>query len=408
MPSSNGCGRLPGMNATGAATEELRQFVQRHELPLRRRFDGDRAATILRYGAFVGSVIEHHASLGRAMDHARAHIVTMEEGNRSVAGGTVIVAGSLSGSRGRFSRSWFAPTGGLWGCLIHANTLLPGSRRFLSLAAGVACCEAIRQEGAADACLRWVNDVLIAGKKVAGFLIQGFSGPSHHDEYDLIGFGININNRSFPDELQNSATSLAEEVGYPVDLHHFTLVFLAKLTWNLGLLYFEEANDLRGDGFSGRKGEHMLLERWKELSDTIGKRVIFGENVFENHILEAQVTGLGGDGCLMLQLDDGSSIVLQSGEIRIEFRRQKTEDRLARINRDNGWTAAPPRNGYPAGKVAVRSGAACPKIHPGPGWKTADGVTVPVAGSGRLPGALSYLETEGRLSGIHGWNRYRR
>ena len=139
MQSSSGCGRLPGMNETPAATEELRQFILDHELPLRRRTNGDRAATILQYGAFVGSVTEHHPSLERAMDRARAHIATMEEGNRSVASGTVIIADSLSGSRGRFARSWFAPVGGLWGCLIHANSLLPESRRFLSLATGVAC-----------------------------------------------------------------------------------------------------------------------------------------------------------------------------------------------------------------------------------------------------------------------------
>jgi BirA family transcriptional regulator, biotin operon repressor / biotin---[acetyl-CoA-carboxylase] ligase len=315
MLSSSDNGRLSGMKKPDA--EQLRKFVLDHELPLRQRTEGiDRAAAILQYGAFVGSVIEHYASLERAMDHARAHIATMEDANRSVAGGTVIFADCLSHSRGRFSRSWHAPAGGLWGCLIHANTLLPQSRRFLSLAIGVACCEAVRQEGAPDASLRWVNDVLITGKKAAGFLIQGHSGPRYREEYDLIGFGININNRSFPDELRNSATSLIAEIGHPLDLHHFSLVFLTKLTWNLGLLYFEEANDLRGDGFSGNKGEHMLLERWKELSDTIGRRVVFGHNVIDAPLFEATVTGLQDDGGLMLQLDDGSCLIEPSGEIR--------------------------------------------------------------------------------------------
>lgn len=306
-------------------TVELRRFIKDQELPLRQRTEGDQAATILRYGAFVGSVIEHHVSLERAMDHARAHIAAMETGNRSVAGGTVILADILSRSRGRFARSWHAPPGGLWGCLVLVNTLLPESRRFLSLAVGVACCEAIRQEGAGDACLRWVNDVLIGGKKTAGFLIQGHSGPSHLEDYDLIGFGININNRSFPAELRDSATSLAEEAGHPLDLHHFTLVFLAKLTWNLGLLYFEEANNLRDEYLSGRKGEHRLLKRWKELSDTIGRRVVFGHNVFDGPLFEATVIGLQDDGGLMLRLDDGSCLAEQSGEIRYIV--QKTDNR---------------------------------------------------------------------------------
>jgi BirA family transcriptional regulator, biotin operon repressor / biotin---[acetyl-CoA-carboxylase] ligase len=305
------------MIAPYSATEELRQYVQERELPLRQQTMGSvRAELVLRYGAFVGSAIESHVSLPRAMDQARAHIAVMETGNRSVVSGTVILADSLCCARGRFDRAWHAPVGGLWGCLIHANTLLPESRRLLSLAVGVACCEAVRQEGAPEANLRWVNDVLIKGKKVAGFLIQGHMGPRHHDDYDLVGFGININNLFFPDALRDSATSLADEICRSVDIHHFMLVFLAKLSWNLGLLHYEEASDLRGDGFSGREGEHLLLERWKELSDTIGRRVVFGHNVFDKPLYEATVTGLQDDGGLMLRFDDGSSVVEPGGEIR--------------------------------------------------------------------------------------------
>jgi BirA family transcriptional regulator, biotin operon repressor / biotin---[acetyl-CoA-carboxylase] ligase len=297
--------------------KDLQQFVLDHELPCRRRSQGhDRAWKILQYGAFIGSKIEHYSSLERAMDRGRAHIVEMEGSGKSVASGTIILADSLTRSRGRFNRFWYAPEGGVWGCLIHANTLLPKSRQLVSLAVGVACCETIRQEGSPDSRLRWVNDVLIHGKKVAGFLIQGFSGPHLQEDYDLIGFGINVNNQSFPETLQDNATSLAGEVGSPLDLHRFILAFLAKLSWNLGLIYFEEANDLAGEGFSGRQGEHLLLQEWRELSDTLGKRVVFGQNVFENPLFEATVIGIQDDGGLILQLDDGSSLVEYSGEIR--------------------------------------------------------------------------------------------
>jgi BirA family transcriptional regulator, biotin operon repressor / biotin---[acetyl-CoA-carboxylase] ligase len=303
------------MHAICPTVEEFRRFIQDHELPLRSRTLAD-AALVLRYGAFVGSALEHHDSLERTMDRARTLIDAVENADRSVISGTVIIARTLSCSRGRFSRSWHAPAGGLWGCLIHANTLLPASRRFLSLAVGVACCEAVRQVGAAEACLRWVNDVLIDQKKAAGFLIQGYSGPRRHDEYDLIGFGINLNNRSFPEELRTTAISLAEKIGHPVDLHHFTLVFLAKLSWNLGLVYFEEARDLSGEGYSGEGGEHMLLKSWKNLSDTVGRRVVYGQNVFEAPLYQATVVDLKDDGALLLQLDDGSYTTVQSGEIR--------------------------------------------------------------------------------------------
>jgi BirA family biotin operon repressor/biotin-[acetyl-CoA-carboxylase] ligase len=300
----------------GKMVELLRRFVQEHELPLRSRSYGEMAAVVLRYGAFVGSEIRRFSVLARAMEYARDYITAMEESDRSVASGTVIVADSLSHPRGRFSRPWFAPPGGLWGCLIHANTLLPPSRSLLPLAVGVACCEAIRQEGATDARLRWVNDVLIGGRKVAGFLIRSFLGPRRCDEYDLIGFGINLNNCTFPEELRDSAVALADVLGRPVDITRFQLTFLAKLTWNLGLLYYEEAGLLRQDGFSGPQGEHLLLARWKEMSDTIGRKVIFGRDVLADPLYEARVTGLQDDGALVLQLADGSSLVEVSGEIR--------------------------------------------------------------------------------------------
>jgi len=295
--------------------EELKRFILDHELPLRSREFAD-AATVFRYGAFVGSTLEHHDTLERTMDRARTLINITEDADKSVASGTVITARTLSCSRGRFSRSWHAPTGGLWGCLIHANTLLAASRRFLSLAVGVACCEAVRQVGTTASYLRWVNDVLIDKKKVAGFLIQGYSGLHRHGEYDLIGFGINLNNRTFPAELQATAISLTEKIGEPVDLYHFTLVFLAKMSWNIGLLYYEEARDLSGDGFSGSGGQHLLLQRWKELSDTVGQRVVYGQNVFDAPLYEATVVELQDDGALLLQLDDGSCMSVQSGEIR--------------------------------------------------------------------------------------------
>ncbi len=295
--------------------EELKEFILDHELPLRSRAFAD-AATVFRFGAFVGSILEHHDSLERTMDRARTLINATEDADKSVASGTVITARTLTGSRGRFSRSWHAPPGGLWGCLIHANTLLPSSRRFLSLAVGVACCEAVRQVGAVKACLRWVNDVLITRKKVAGFLIQGYSGPRRLEEYDLIGFGINCNNHAFPQELQPTATSLIEQLGHPVDLHHFATVFLAKVAWTLGLLYYEEACELKGEGFSQEGRSHMLLQQWKELSDTIGRRVIYGQNVFEAPLYQATVTELKDDGSLLLKLDDGTCTSVQSGEIR--------------------------------------------------------------------------------------------
>jgi len=271
---------------------------------------------VFRYGAFVGSKIESHTFLRRAMDRARTRIESSAVSGRSIASGTVILADTMSHSKGRFSREWHASPGGVWGCMIHANTLLPSSRSFVPIAVGVACCEAVHQTGGSAAALRWVNDLLLEGKKMAGFLVETYTEPYFSEEYNLVGFGININNSSFPDGLSGSAVSLAEVLGVSIDLPMFTALFLARLAWNFGLLYYEEARALRGDGFSGGNGEHLLLREWLHLSDTIGKRVLYGFDVMTSPQYEADVLGMDEDGGLILRLDDGFEKVEYSGEIR--------------------------------------------------------------------------------------------
>jgi BirA family biotin operon repressor/biotin-[acetyl-CoA-carboxylase] ligase len=274
------------------------------------------AEAVGRYGAFVGSEIESHCSLPRAMDHARSLIKKTVHSNSSVASGTVILADTMSHSKGRFTRQWHAPSGGVWGCMIHANTLLPQSRRFISLAAGLACCEAVREAGGEHAKLRWVNDVLVEGRKLAGFLVESYTEPVHGEEFTLIGFGINANNCSFPADLSDSSISLKQILLKEVELSAFTALFLSRLAWNFGLLYHEEAKELRGEGFSGNGGKHLLLERWLACSDTVGKRVVYGFDVMKAPQYQAEVLGINDDGGLILRLEDGHEKTEYSGEIR--------------------------------------------------------------------------------------------
>lgn len=274
------------------------------------------ADAVGRYGGFVGSVIESHSSLPRAMDHARSLIKKTAHAGRSVASGTVILADTMSRSKGRFTRHWHAPAGGVWGCMIHGNTLLPESRHFVSLATGLACCEAVREIGVELAVLRWVNDVLVGGKKLAGFLVESYTEPVHGEEFTLIGFGINVNNCSFPADLSCSPVSLKQILAKNLDLSDFTALFLSRLAWNFGLLYHEEAKNLKGEGFSGNGGKHLLLERWLACSDTVGKRIVYGFDVMTAPQYRAEVLGVDDDGGIVLRLEDGHKKTEYSGEIR--------------------------------------------------------------------------------------------
>ncbi len=296
--------------------ERLKGHIQRAELPERlAHWPQHQAEEIIGYGSFVGSVIDQHESLERAMLHARAHIDRFENSGFSVASGTVVTARTLSGSKGRFTRSWYAPPGGLWGCLIYISTLLPRYRLLVPLSLGIACCETLRSCGADQAMIRWVNDVQIDGLKIGGFLAENFSGPNSKEEYCLLGFGINVNNREFPRALEGIATSLSHQLGSRIDLEYFSYCFLAKLSWNLGLLYWWEKAQMHGLPEDDQK-PGPLISRFRELTDSLGRRVVFGFDVMTRPQYRATVIGIGDDGGLKLLLEDGTEVVEYSGEIR--------------------------------------------------------------------------------------------
>lgn len=295
----------------------LKAYLLTTEMPARVNEHGSKkAAEISRFGGFVGSEIRVYPSLERTMDQARSLIGQSENEGKSVRNGSVILASTLSRGKGRFQRHWHAPKGGLWGCFIIADTFLSTFRNILPFIPGIACCEALRQEGVEQSVVRWVNDVLVDGKKQAGFLLEGYVSPVHYEQYHLLGFGLNVNNALFPQELEDTATSLTLQLGEPVDLGFFALSFLAKMSWYIGLLFHEEKEWLERGGTGEYIDEHPIITRWLELTDTIGKRVRFGYDVIENPQYDAVVEGVKSDGGLILRHDDGGVTVEYSGEVR--------------------------------------------------------------------------------------------
>ncbi|MDH3394282.1 MAG: biotin--[acetyl-CoA-carboxylase] ligase, partial [Desulfobulbaceae bacterium] len=263
-----------------------------------------------------GSEIHSFASLDRGMAYTKKLINDCEEADRSFASGTVVVADQLVDGQGRFGRYWHAPEGGIWMTVAFANTLLPESTRLYPLAAGLACCEAIRHFGV-SAQLKWVNDVHVGGRKIAGILAETVVGPRHGEEYILLGLGINVNNDDFPPELADLAVSMRRALGHSIDLNLFAARLLAKLSWSIGLLHYEEEVRLRDDDGRGDIDvEPLLVKMWRAASDTVGRKVLFGYDVQKKPQYEAVVEGLSPDGGLILRhLADNVPVVEYSGEI---------------------------------------------------------------------------------------------
>jgi BirA family biotin operon repressor/biotin-[acetyl-CoA-carboxylase] ligase len=126
--------------------------------------------------------IERHGSVGSTMDVAR------ERARAGAPSGTVVVAEAMTGGRGTHGRPWSAPPGGLYLSLVLRDIADP---HLLTLALGNAVADALEVAGL-EPRLKWVNDVMVADRKVAGILVEGESTGARID-FLVAGIGVNVN-----------------------------------------------------------------------------------------------------------------------------------------------------------------------------------------------------------------------
>lgn len=132
--------------------------------------------------------------------------------------GIVVLAEEQRAGRGRMGRRWVVPRGtSIQGSiLLRPNLPLAQAGRITQLA-GLAVAEALREELGLGAALKWPNDVMLNGKKVAGILTETTLRGEALD-YVILGIGLNVNYsmRDYP-ELAPFATTLADQVGHLLD-----------------------------------------------------------------------------------------------------------------------------------------------------------------------------------------------
>lgn len=150
--------------------------------------------------------------------------------------GTVAVAEEQTQGRGRLGRSWEAPAG----TSIHVSVLLrprvePARLPELSLVTGGVVAEAIAEVTGIEPAIKFPNDVLIGGRKVAGILAESSEGRV------VLGIGVNVNQSEgqLPADARTAPTSLRLELGEPVDRGRLLAAILVRLeraydAWTMG------------------------------------------------------------------------------------------------------------------------------------------------------------------------------
>jgi len=162
--------------------------------------------------------------VGRAVHHLETttstNDVVLRLAEEGAPEGVVVFAEEQTRGRGRHRRSWDSRRGrGLWFSVL-LRPKLPAERLvFLPLLAAGAVARTIRERLGVPASLKWPNDVLVRGRKIAGVLVESRSAHSGGPPVCALGLGINVNHE--PDELPRTggagATSLRMETGAAVD-----------------------------------------------------------------------------------------------------------------------------------------------------------------------------------------------
>ena len=244
------------------------------------------------HGNVIGSRVHFYESLDSTMDEARR---LAEEADPE---GTVVVADEQTAGRGRFDRSWVAPSGL---DLLFSVLLRPSAEhlRYVNMAASLAICGVVAEVCGLKATVKWPNDVRVGGRKIAGILIDSVAqGPEL--QYAVLGIGLNVNSDPAESpEIAATATSLRNETGRTLERGEVLVALLGQL------------DDLHGEIKKGAS----LTERWAKQVETISKlvQVRWGDKVYEGLAREVD-----DDGNLVLVQRDGTALTMVAGEVTLQ------------------------------------------------------------------------------------------
>ena len=233
------------------------------------------------------------SGLGTPRLHFRKTDSTNERARQLTAGGaphgTLVTAREQSAGRGRQGRTWSAPAGRALLC----SLVLRDPPRLLPLAGGVAVAEVASAEAAAakvasiEAMIKWPNDVLIGGRKLAGILVEG----RPQERWAVLGIGLNV--ALAPEDFPPERTGLPAQLGLGEDAIEPTI-------------------------------ERLLdaLERWLEASESDVLAAVRARDALLGRPVRwaggsGRGAGIDGDGRLVVATE-GGHIALKAGEVHLE------------------------------------------------------------------------------------------
>ncbi len=257
------------------------------------------SGSAIRFGlktAIIGKAVEVHESLPSTQK--TAHI----RSNEGAEEGTVVAADKQTAGRGRLNRSWDSIAGkGIWMSIILRPDIPPRQAPQLTLLAAAAVRKGIQKATGITCDIKWPNDLLVDGRKVAGILTELQADPDRVQAV-IIGIGINVNHGrgDFPAELQEKAGSLAAEGEVQFNRNRV----IARILEELESLYF----------LFLKEGFAPVKKAWEEGAVSIGRKITA---TTVTDAITGYAVGITGDGVLLLKDEEGTIHQIYSADIEI-------------------------------------------------------------------------------------------
>lgn len=220
---------------------------------------------------------------------------------QGVPHGTVLIADSQTGGRGRMGRSFHSPAGcGIYLSMILRPDCPAKDLMHLTCATAVAAADGIQAAAGLRPGIKWTNDLVAGRKKLGGILTELSLDSNGNVEYAVIGIGINCSQKTgdFPEELRGIATSLQLAAGKAIDRAGVIAQILAALQ--------RMSENLRDP--------IATLDRYRADCITVGQEIslVRGDEVRHGKALDVD-----DNGALVVEFADGTKQAVQSGEVSI-------------------------------------------------------------------------------------------
>ena len=219
----------------------------------------------------------------------------LDEARRGAAAGLVAVADQQTAGRGRRGRSWSAPPRSSLLVSVLLRPMLPAARvHLLTMAAGIAVCEAVDATAGFTPVLKWPNDVMVDDRKLAGLLAESELGANGEASAVVVGAGVNVDWSAPPPELADIATACNLVAGRFVDRDALLEAFLAS---------FAERVSALGD----------VVPEYRRRLSKLGRRVRV-ETASETLVGTAIDVGATGE-LIVAAADDGTRTSVHAGDV---------------------------------------------------------------------------------------------